>query len=134
MSCFAQFWNLKKKTDFTKNKISDEGFPEGKIVERKHIARERNSALVKSAKDAYKKSNKRLSCEACNFDFEKVYGEWGSDYIEAHHIVPVSEMKSSQKTKITDIAMVCSNCHRILHRSRPWLTVGQLKALITKKT
>ncbi|MGK9419379.1 HNH endonuclease [Pseudomonas cedrina] len=129
-----KFWSLSLEgTDFTNNKISDEGFPEGKIVERKHTARERNAALVKSAKDAYKKSNKRLSCEACNFDFEKVYGERGSDYIEAHHIVPVSEMESSQKTKITDIAMVCSNCHRILHRSRPWLTVGQLKALITKK-
>ncbi len=130
-----KFWSLSLEgKDFISNKISDEGFPEGKIVERKHTARERNAALVKSAKDAYKKTNKHLCCEACNFDFEKTYGERGSNYIEAHHIVPVSEMQASQKTKITDIAMVCSNCHRILHRSRPWLTVSELKSLISKKT
>jgi 5-methylcytosine-specific restriction protein A len=129
-----KFWSLSiEGADFPNNKISQEGFPEGKLVERKHTARERNAALVKLAKEAYKKSNKRLTCEACNFDFEKVYGKRGSDYIEAHHIVPVSEMQASQKTKITDIAMVCSNCHRILHRSRPWLTVTQLKVLINKK-
>ncbi|WP_339456405.1 HNH endonuclease [Pseudomonas sp. EA_65y_Pfl1_P120] len=130
-----KFWSLSLKgTDFISNQITDEGFPEGKIVERKHAARERNAALVKSAKEAYKKLNKRLFCQACDFDFEKVYGERGSDYIEAHHIVPVSDMVASQKTKITDIAMVCSNCHRILHRSRPWLTVDQLKELIAQKT
>ncbi len=121
-------------TDFIKNKDSNEGFPEGKIVERKHIARERNSALIKLAKDEYKKINKRLFCEVCNFDFEKTYGERGIDYIEAHHNIPVSEMLLTQKTKISDISMVCSNCHKVLHRSRPWLTILQLKELITNKT
>lgn len=130
-----KFWTLSLDgKDFISNRISDEGFPEGKIVERKHTARERNSALVKAAKDAYKKLNKHLSCQVCNFDFEKFYGERGYDYIEAHHIIPVSEMQTSKKTKITDIAMVCSNCHKILHRSRPWLTISQLKTLINKKT
>lgn len=130
-----KFWRFSLgEKDFTNNEIADEGFPEGKIVERKHIARERNPALIKAAKEAYKKLNNRLFCEACGFDFEKIYGERGIDYIEAHHILPVSEMLDSQKTKVTDIAMVCSNCHRILHRSRPWLTVVQLKALITNVT
>lgn len=128
-----KFWNFFiDGTDFIKNKESNEGFPEGKIIERKHTARERSSVIIKLAKDAYKKLNKRLYCEVCNFDFEKIYGERGLDYIEAHHNIPVSEMQPSQKTKISDLAMVCSNCHKILHRSRPWLTVLQLKKLITR--
>lgn len=130
-----KFWALAiEGSDFKSNETSSEGFPEGKIVERRHIARERNSALIAQAKEQFKRENKRLFCEACNFDFEKVYGQRGLNYIEAHHTIPVSEMLPSQKTKISDIAMVCSNCHRILHRSRPWLTIAQLKKLINNET
>jgi hypothetical protein len=120
--------------DFKNNERTDEGFPEGKIVERKHTARERNAVLISKAKEKFKSKNKRLFCEVCNFDFHKAYGERGLNYIEAHHTIPVSEMLPSQKTKISDMAMVCSNCHKILHRSRPWLTISQLKQLINNET
>ena len=127
-----KFWFLELgDRDFDENERTGEGFPEGKIIERKHTARERSSVLVTQAKAQFKKMNKRLFCEACGFDFEAVYGNRGADFIEAHHQIPVSEMEASQKTKISDLAMVCSNCHRILHRSRPWLTVLQLKRLLT---
>lgn len=130
-----KFWLLDiEGLDFKNNERTDEGFPEGKIVERKHTARERNSALIAQAKEQFKNKNSRLFCEACNFDFEKAYGARGLNFIEAHHITPVSEMLPSQKTKISDIAMVCSNCHKILHRSRPWLTISQLKNLISNET
>lgn len=130
-----KFWLLAiEGLDFKSNERTDEGFPEGKIVERKHIARERSSALISQAKEQFKIKHKRLFCEACNFNFEEVYGERGLNYIEAHHTIPVSEMQPSQKTKISDIAMVCSNCHRILHRSRPWLTIAQIKKLIGNET
>ncbi|WP_409440461.1 MULTISPECIES: HNH endonuclease [Pseudomonas] len=89
---------------------------------------------MSQAKEHFKRKNKRLFCEACNFDFEKAYGQRGFNFIEAHHTIPVSEMLPAQKTKISDIAMVCSNCHRILHRSRPWLTIAQLKNLISNET
>ncbi|MBA1245968.1 HNH endonuclease [Pseudomonas luteola] len=130
-----KFWTLDlEESDFKSHETSSEGFPEGKIVERRHLARERNSALISQAKEHFKRKNKRLFCEACNFDFEKAYGQRGFNFIEAHHTIPVSEMLPAQKTKISDIAMVCSNCHRILHRSRPWLTIAQLKNLISNET
>ncbi len=105
-----KYWSLNiQGSDFANNYNSGEGFPEGKLVERKHKYRERNAKLIASAKAAFLKENKKLICTVCKFDFEKKYGERGVGFIEAHHTIPVSDMKSGQKTKIEDIALVCSN-------------------------
>ena len=106
----------------------DSEFPEGGEVERKHKARERNQALIKRAKDRFKQTHGRLYCQICRFDFSLKYGEIGNDFIEAHHTVPISS--GEIKTRVKDIAMVCSNCHKMLHRKRPWLKMKQLKRLI----
>ncbi|WP_431027791.1 HNH endonuclease [Lysinibacillus sp. LZ02] len=68
----------------------------------------------------------KLVCEVCHFDFEKEYGKIGADYIEGHHTKPVSEMQPGEEIKVEDIAMVCVNCHRMLHRRRPWLKLKYL--------
>lgn len=75
----------------------------------------------------------RLYCEVCGFDFYDIYGEIGLDFLEGHHTIPVSELKDEQVTRVEDIAMVCSNCHRMLHRKRPWLNKEELKQLIQKE-
>ena len=36
-------------------------------------------------------------------------------------------MGKGYETKIEEIAIVCSNCHRMLHRKRPWLKIDELK-------
>lgn len=128
-------WGL---VDFALNNVGvditedDHGFPEGKETLRQHIARERNFTLSKKAKEKFKRGHGRLYCEVCGFDFEQVYGEIGKDYIEAHHIKPVSVMVEGEKTKIEDLVMVCSNCHRMLHRKRPWITKEKLTELIRR--
>lgn len=108
----------------------DRGFPEGKAKYREHLFRERNSTVIKKAKCQFKKDNGTLYCEVCGFDFEKTYGEIGSDFIEAHHTIPISEMSTDSETRIKDLIMVCSNCHRMLHRKRPWVTKAALKSLL----
>lgn len=127
-----KYWHLNLQGyDFANNASADDGFPEGRLVERKHKSRERNQALVSAAKDAFLKNNATLHCEICGFDFQEKYGERGRGYIEAHHTIPVSDMAPGQKTRLEDIALVCSNCHRMLHRSRPWLGMEQLRKLVT---
>ncbi|MBB2671559.1 UNVERIFIED_ORG: putative HNH restriction endonuclease [Rhizobium esperanzae] len=70
-------------------------------------------------------------CEACGFDFEKVYGAHGKGFIEAHHINPLNEREGdNQPTGIQDFAMLCANCHRMAHYGSECLTVAELKALI----
>ena len=126
-----KYWQFKiSGTGFGSNISSDDEFPEGKLVERKHKARERNSKLASAAKEKFIKDNGRLYCIVCEFDFEKTYGKRGDGYIEAHHTMPVSEMRPGDKTKIEDIALVCANCHRMLHRIRPWLKIDGLKKIL----
>jgi len=108
----------------------EEDFPEGKVLYRKHRTRERNRELVKKAKDKRKKEAGVLKCDVCQFNFFEKYGDIGTDYIECHHTKPVSELEDSDKTQLKDIALVCANCHRMLHRKRPWLSIEQLKSLL----
>lgn len=105
-------------------------YPEGKEAYKTHKIRERNPKVIKRAKWKFKKQNGSLYCEVCGFNFKDKYGDIGEDYIEGHHSVPVSEIPEDYKTKPEDIVLVCSNCHRMLHRKRPWLSKEQLKELI----
>lgn len=64
----------------------------------------------------------------CSFDFEKFYGSIGKNYIHVHHVVPLSEIKKEYKLDpIKELIPVCPNCHAIIHRTQPALTVEQLR-------
>ncbi|AFH62298.1 HNH endonuclease [Paenibacillus caseinilyticus] len=106
---------------------ADEGkeYPEGKIAFVLHKKRERNPKLIKEAKRLFIRKHGRLFCEACKFDFQKVYGDRGIDFIEGHHKKLISEMDEGEKTKVEDITMLCSNCHRMIHR-KPLISVEAL--------
>jgi len=112
----------------------DDGFPEGREVLLRHKARERNPAVVHAAKTKFLQEHGKFTCQACGFDFEVVYGAVGRGFIEAHHTKPVSELEAGAKTKVVDIALVCSNCHRMLHRRRPWIAMSDLTALLKSQS
>jgi HNH endonuclease len=105
-------------------------FPEGRKYQVMHFARERNQKLVGKAKARFRTRHGRLFCEACKFDFEEVYGSVGTDFIEVHHKKPVSELKPGARTTLDELALVCSNCHRMLHRRRPWMTIAALRKML----
>ena len=68
-------------------------------------------------------------CAVCSFNFEQQYGGIGKNYIHIHHIVPLSEIKKEYKLDpIKDLVPVCPNCHAIIHRTQPALTVEELKS------
>lgn len=71
------------------------------------------------------------ACSVCDFDFNEFYGEeLASDYIEIHHIKPVSEFQGTIDPE-TDLIPVCPNCHRMLHRYRnKTLSIEDLKKII----
>lgn len=71
-------------------------------------------------------------CKVCGFDFTKFYGDYGSGFIEVHHLKPVSKLEESTKVcPINDMTVVCSNCHRMLHRNKDKvLTIKELQELI----
>jgi 5-methylcytosine-specific restriction protein A len=104
---------------------------EGRILTRLHRTRERNKKLVKARKDKALQLQGHLRCEACNFDFVEKYGARGVGFIEAHHTKPVHTLAEDAKTKLEDLALICANCHRMIHARRPWLTMDELRALFT---
>ena len=112
--------------------IDDEDYQasEGKILTKIHRTRERNRKITKKKKDSVLKKTGALKCEVCNFDFHEFYGALGNGFAECHHTKPVSELKPEEKTKLSDLRIVCSNCHRMIHRSKPWLKVEELKGLL----
>ncbi len=70
-------------------------------------------------------------CVACGFDFEKFYGALGREFIHVHHIKPLAEIGEEYIVDpVRDLQPVCPNCHAMLHRKTPALTVSQLKDLI----
>lgn len=123
-------WGLVEFKDRLELTQEDDEFSEGKLLLKKHLKRERNPKLISEAKKRFIEKNGHLFCEVCGFDFEEKYGDLGENFIEAHHTKPVSEMTDGEKTKIEDIAMVCSNCHSMIHRKKPWLDKESLKTII----
>ncbi len=114
------------------NVLSDdeEEAEEGALLTRTHRVRERNTRIVKSKKELAHKESGTLACEVCGFDFVEVYGDRGYGFIECHHTKPVSELKVGERTKLSDLSVICSNCHRMIHAKRPWLSVSELKGLL----
>ena len=74
-------------------------------------------------------------CQICGFDFEKVYGELGRNYIEVHHKIPLSKIgKNYIVNPKEDLLPVCPNCHAMLHRkiNGKTITDSVLKSIINK--
>lgn len=95
-----------------------------------HLRRERKRPVVDAKKAAVLGSTGRLSCEVCGFDFSATYGSLGEGFCEVHHLSPLSASDESVITMVIDLAVLCSNCHRIIHRSDPMLSVAELFAVV----
>ncbi|MGJ9404564.1 HNH endonuclease [Arthrobacter sp. KK5.5] len=103
--------------------------PEGRVASILHNRRERNPKLRRRKLDSVRKAGHPIACEVCAFDFAEAYGQRGRDYIEVHHVLPLS-ISGETTTRLSDLALLCSNCHRVLHRTRPWITPADLRRIV----
>jgi len=102
------------------------GAKEGSAKEIKSIKYERNPINRQICL-----ANKGYRCSICGFDFEKVYGILGRNFIEVHHIVPVSKMGDDYVVDpIKELYPLCSNCHSMVHRKDPPYSIEELKKII----
>lgn len=73
------------------------------------------------------------NCNICNFNFEEFYGQHGSEFIEIHHLNPLYTGEERNVNPQMDLIPVCSNCHRMIHRSQDkLLTPEELRLMISK--
>ena len=110
----------------TAEEEGEDEVPEGRLLFRQHRRRERSSKLSKKKK-AIAQELGALRCEVCEFDFKLEFGALGDGYIECHHIVPLSQ-SGETVTTLADLALLCSNCHRMAHRGSPWQSIEQLRS------
>lgn len=112
--------------------LDDDGVAEGRLLERRHYVRERDRKLrAKKIKETLAQHG-CVACEVCGFDFERVYGSRGAQYAECHHVVPL-HASGETTTRLADLAVLCANCHRMVHRGVPWLTPDQLRVLVVAR-
>ncbi len=72
-------------------------------------------------------------CSVCGFDFERTYGEIGSGFIHVHHLNLIAGAKGQRQVDPrTDLRPVCPNCHEMLHKKTPPLSIEELVARISK--
>lgn len=91
---------------------------EGTLNERVTLDRTRSNALrQRKIDDAKFKNGGRLRCEVprCGFDFAAVYGSIGEGFIHVHHKKPLAARTTYEQTALGDLALVCANCHAMIH-------------------
>jgi 5-methylcytosine-specific restriction protein A len=90
---------------------------EKRIALIRHRKREQKLRVAK-LKQALEKHDGRLICEVprCGFDFENTYGALGKEFAHVHHLKPLGNRELPSETSLDDLAIVCANCHAMIHR------------------
>lgn len=117
----------------------DELFPEedptsaqeGRLRYRRHRVRERSLVLRRLKIEAALREDRELACEACGFDFAAQYGVLGEGFIECHHRVPFADGEE-RETTLADLALLCANCHRMIHKAGAAMSVEDLAEQIRR--
>jgi len=106
------------------------GYGEGSLLTRVHVLRERSTTAALRKKQEVMRSSGCLKCEICGFASCEAYGELGEGFAECHHTVPLASLDQRRRTRMADLAIVCANCHRMLHRGIKWRSVLELQSLV----
>ncbi len=108
-----------------------EGYKEGKPNQITTNIYERNPLARKECIESF-----GWLCSVCGFNFEKIYGTLGKDFIHVHHLNPLAEISEPHLINpINDLRPICPNCHAMIHRYKDkTLTIKELKTIIIKQT
>lgn len=92
-------------------KVRDYSAFENRAKVAQHLSRERSQKLALLAK-----TRDGFTCKVCGFNYAEMYGDIGRGFAEAHHLLPLSKLRTRIQTDLNDLITVCSNCHRMLHK------------------
>jgi len=112
------------EADVYAEELSDEG--ERRL--RLHFESERKPQNAK----AKKQSATSLVCEICGFSFLTFYGPAAAQYCEVHHLVPLKSLSRAARVKLNDLAILCSNCHRVVHLRYPPYELEEVRNMISQ--
>jgi 5-methylcytosine-specific restriction protein A len=110
--------------------LNSDSVVEGQVLYKLHKYRERDKRIVASKKDQVFDLYGILACEVCTFVFEEYYGPIGKGFIECHHKTHLAKLKVEVKTTLDSLSLVCSNCHRMLHKNIDTFSVAELRTMV----
>jgi 5-methylcytosine-specific restriction protein A len=93
-----------------------EGEQERRFVSHRGRERALRVAKLEQARANSKDGHIRCEVRGCDFDFEAIYGSVAEGFAHVHHLRPLAEAASPRITKLEDLAVVCANCHAVIHR------------------
>jgi len=71
------------------------------------------------------------TCEACEINMESKYGAIGKGFIHVHHRTDIALMRGVYRVDpIRDLIPLCPNCHAMVHKEKPAMSVEKLKQLL----
>jgi 5-methylcytosine-specific restriction protein A len=105
------------------NEVPSDTYPEGATKRITVNAYERSEAARQACIDHY-----GTECRVCKLDFVKRYGKIGKGFIHVHHLAQLSEVGGTYRVDpVADLRPVCPNCHSMLHRRQPPMTIRELE-------
>lgn len=95
---------------------------------RQHRSIERQAGHSKEVK-----KRQGTICKGCGKDMADVYGEVAQGLIDAHHLTPLSSLEEGEVAQfdpVADFAVLCPNCHRVIHRMGDPSDLNALRDLV----
>jgi 5-methylcytosine-specific restriction protein A len=111
----------------------EEGAVEGRLVWRWHRQRERAPGKAAEKKAKMRTDLGELLCEVCDLSESQTqerFGVLSSDIFECHHTQPLHSLTGTTRTRLADLAVVCPNCHRALHRSAQPISIAEMRSRV----
>lgn len=110
-------------------------FAEGRLLTAIHVRRER-SPKVRQALIVQRKKAGALACDLCGWHSNGVADVFSEAAFEAHHLMPLALLVENRKTRLEDVALLCANCHRLIHRAiaseKRWLSLEEARNLLSR--
>ncbi len=93
-----------------------------------HVRRERDPALVEAKRREANANNGRMECEVCGFTTQAIFPSLEGEVCEIHHRLPLASSSDAVETRLEDLAVLCANCHRAIHRTDSLMSVEDFRA------
>lgn len=121
---------ISEKENGNSNNDIEHQMVEGRLMEDKVLRRVRNRAARQKCLE-----DSNFTCCVYGFNFYKVYGEIGKDFIEVHHTKPLSSYNEEHEVLQSELVALCSNCHSMVHRRRPMpYSIDEIKRILEENS
>ncbi len=107
-------YESRKANGLFSQELEEKGIQEGKRIMTRHFRRERSPSLRKKKLKEQFNIRGFNHCEACNQD-GAIYRCESERILEVHHTVPLQNSESIVETKLSDLTILCANCHKAIH-------------------